>query len=67
MAVVAALQVDANFLSDKHLKTVHSLTSLGNVQLIVIVAHNDFSPSFRLPERRYFPAEMYLFLSVTLV
>ena len=45
MTVVAALQVNAHFLSDKQLETVHGLTSLGNVQLVVVrVAHFDFSP-----------------------
>ncbi len=39
MAVVAVLQVDADFLSDKHLEAVHCLTGLGNVQLVVRVDH----------------------------
>ena len=40
VAVVAVGQVDAHFLSDKHLETVHGLTSLRNVQLIVVgIAH----------------------------
>ena len=40
VTVVAVGQVDTDFLSDKHLEAVHSLTGLGNVQLIVvIVAH----------------------------
>ena len=40
VTVVAALQIDADFLSDKHLEAVHSLKGLGNVQLVVIrVAH----------------------------
>ena len=50
MAVVAIGQVNADFLSDKHLETVHGLTSLGDIQLVVVsIAHYDFSPSFRNP------------------
>ena len=41
MAVVAALQVDAHFLSDKHLETVHSLREKGDIDLVVVgIAHN---------------------------
>ena len=40
VAVVAALQVEAHFLSDKHLETVHGLAGLGDIQLVVVrVAH----------------------------
>ena len=42
MAVVAIGQVNAHFLSYKHLETVHGLREKGNVQLIVVrVAHFD--------------------------
>ena len=45
VTVVAVGQVDADFLSSLHLELVHSLTSLGNVDLVVvIVAHIRFSP-----------------------
>ncbi len=41
VAVVAAPQVDTHFLSDKHLEAVHGLTSLGDIQLVVVgIAHN---------------------------
>ena len=36
MTVVAVGQVDTNFLGSLHLELVHGLTSLGNVQLVVI-------------------------------
>ena len=36
VAVVAVGQVDADFLCSLHLETVHGLTSLGNVQLVVV-------------------------------
>jgi hypothetical protein len=40
VTILAALQVDTHFLSDKYLEEVHSLTGLGDIQLIVvIVAH----------------------------
>ena len=68
MTVVAALQVDADFLSDKHLETVHSLASLGNIQLVVVrVAHFDFSASFNSGKQDAFRFGEHLFLSVTLV
>jgi len=41
VTVVAVLQVYANFLGSLHLEAVHSLTGLGNIDLVVIlVAHN---------------------------
>ena len=40
VAVVAVGQVDANLLSCLHLELVHCLTSLGNIDLIVVL-HND--------------------------
>ena len=68
MAVVAALQVDAHFLSDKHLEAVHGLREKGNVQLIVVrVAHFDFSPSINSGKQDAFRMENIFFLSVTLV
>jgi hypothetical protein len=40
VTVVAIGQVDAHFLGCLHLETVHGLTGLGDIQLIVvIVAH----------------------------
>ena len=67
MAVVAALQVDAHFLSDKHLETVHGLTSLGNVQLVVVrVAHFDFSPFSFSGKQDAFRMENIFFLSAVL-
>ena len=35
MAVIAALQVDAHFLSRLHFERVHSFASLGNVDLAI--------------------------------
>ena len=40
VTVVAVGQVDADLLSSLHLELVHSLTGLGDVELVVIVAHN---------------------------
>ena len=68
VTVVAIGQVDAHFLSDKHLEAVHSLASLGDVQLVVIrVAHFVFSPSFNSGKEDAFRMENIFFLSVTLV
>jgi len=40
VTIVAVGQINAHFLGSLHLETVHSLTSLGNVDLIVIgIAH----------------------------
>ena len=50
VTVVAALQIYANFARSLHLETVHSFTSLGNIDLVVVL-HNDFSPFF-LPRHR---------------
>ena len=49
MAVAAALQVDAHLLGGLHLELVHGLPGLGDVELIVIVAHNR-SLLFGFPE-----------------
>ena len=43
VAVVAVGQVNANFLSSLHLELVHSFTSLGDIDLVVVL-HNDLSP-----------------------
>ena len=43
VAVVTVGQVDAHFLGSLHLELVHSLTGLGNVDLVVIL-HTVFSP-----------------------
>ena len=41
VAVVALLEVDADFGSGLHLELVHGLTGLGDVELVVVrVAHN---------------------------
>ena len=62
MAVVAALQVDAHFLSDKHLETVHGLASQGDIQLVVVrVAHFDFSPSINSGKQDAFRFGEHLF------
>ena len=57
MAVVAIGQVDADFLGSLHLELVHCLPGLGDVELIVIVAHNgslllSFSPEIPTVFRR---------------
>jgi hypothetical protein len=45
VTVVAVGQIDTDFLGSLHLELVHGLTSLGNVDLVVvIVAHIRFSP-----------------------
>ena len=45
VTVVAVGQVNADFGSCLHLELVHGLTSLGNVQLVVVLrAHFGFSP-----------------------
>ena len=41
VTILAALQVDTHFLSDKYLEEVHGLTTLGDIDLVVIVAHLD--------------------------
>ena len=42
MTVVSALQVDTDFLSDKHLEHFHGLISLGGIdQIVVSAAHID--------------------------
>ena len=43
VTIVAVGQVYANFLSCLHLELVHSLTSLRNVDLVVVL-HDNFSP-----------------------
>ena len=50
MTVVAVGQVDTDFLSDKHLEAVHSLTGLGNVQLKHIVI--SFGTKLNLPWKK---------------
>ena len=45
VTVITVLQVDANFLGSLHLELVHGLTSLGDVDLIVVLGtHNLLSP-----------------------
>jgi hypothetical protein len=39
VTVVTIGQVDANFLGSLHLELLHSLLSLGNIDLVVLVAH----------------------------
>ena len=61
MAVVAIGQIDAHFLSDKHLEAVHGLTSLRNIDLIVVgIAHNRFSP-FHFLRKPTFRRKCFLF------
>ena len=51
VAVVAVGQVDADFLGCLHLETVHGLTGLGDIQLIVVgIAHKNLSPFVVFPE-----------------
>ena len=57
MAVIAVGQVDADFLGGLHLELVHCLPGLGDVELVVIVAHNrslllSFSPEIPTDFRR---------------
>ena len=51
VAVVTVGQVDAHFLGSLHLELVHSLTGLGNVDLVVVL-HTVFSPFCRYPESK---------------
>jgi len=60
VAVAAAWQVDTDFLLDEYLKTLHSFTGPRDIQLVVRVAHIDFSPSFQFRKAGYFPDGMYL-------
>ena len=50
VTVVTVGQVHANFARSLHLEAVHSFTSLGNIDLVVVL-HTDFSPFF-LPRHR---------------
>ena len=49
MTVVTVGQVDTHFLSCLHLKAVHCLTGLRNIDLVVVL-HNTLSPSVIFPE-----------------
>ena len=51
VTVVAVLQVNANFLSSLHLELLHGLLCLGNIDLIIPIAHNTFSP-FHFPGKQ---------------
>ena len=65
VAVVALLQVHTHFLGSLHLETVHSLTSLRNVQLVVVgIAHNRSLLCFL--RKKTLPEES-IFISVTIV
>ena len=65
VTVVAVGQVNANFLGSLHLELVHSLPSLGNVQLIVVrVAHIRSLLCFL---RKKILSEESIFCSVVLV
>ena len=47
VTIVAILQIDAHFLGSLHLELVHSLTSLGDIQLVVVLGtHNRLSPFY---------------------
>ena len=67
VAVVAVLQINAHFLCGLHLETVHSLASLGNVDLVVVLrAHIHFSPFFVFPESQILSGWRASFLSATI-
>ena len=57
VAVVAVGQVDTDFGSSLHLEAVHSLTSLGDIDLIVVL-HTKFSP-FAFFGRKHFPKKAF--------
>ena len=67
VTVVAVLQVNANFLCSLHLETVHCLTCLRNIDLVVVlVAHNIsllFHPGHRpgIFPRSMFKADLAVF------
>ena len=60
VAVVAVGQVDTDLGSSLHLELVHSLTSLGNIDLVVVIAHLD-SLLLSIPESGCFPAGEHRF------
>ena len=67
MAIVALLEVHADFLGGLHLELVHRLTGMGDIQLVVVrVAHNDSLLLSISPEIPPTSGEI-VFLSVTLV
>jgi hypothetical protein len=67
VAVVALLQVHANFLGGLHLELIHSLTGLGHVDLIVAL-HIRFSPSvdFRKAEEAFRGKPTFLSATIAL-
>jgi hypothetical protein len=65
VAVVAVGQVHAHFLGSLHLETIHSLTGLGDIQLVVVrVAHIRSLLCFL---RKKTLSEESIFCSVTIV
>ena len=66
VTVVTICQVNANFLCCLYLELVHSLTSLGNIDLVVVIAHLD-SLLLSIPESGCFPVGEHRFLSVAIV
>ena len=64
VTVVAVGQADANLGSGLHLELVHGFLSLRNVQLIIVVAHNQSLLCFL---RTKTPSEESIFCSVAIV
>ena len=65
VTVVTVGQVNADFLGSLHLETVHSLTSLGNVDLVVVrVAHFDSLLCFL--RKNCFPKKAFSFRNPSL-
>ena len=52
VTIVATLQVDADFGSCLHLETVHSLTCLGNIDLVAVL-HTKISPLLSSDENTF--------------
>ena len=68
VAVVAIAQVNAHFLSDKHLEAVHCFAGFGDVDLVVSIVAHFISLLLSIPESKMLSGlENIFFLSVTLV
>ena len=67
VAVIAIGQVNANFLCSLHLEAVHSLTGLGNIDLIVVIVAHGHYLLCRFPGKEVTFRWKTTFLSVTIV
>ena len=67
VTVVTVGQVDANLGSSLHLELVHGLTSLGDIQLVVVLVAHNRSLLFVYPESKMLSGWRASFLSVAIV